>query len=393
MQEVYLDNAASTRTDPAIAERLARDSLELWANPSSIHRPGLAARQRLEQARAAIAERVPGYRVVFTASGSEAINLAVRGGFACRARGTHRVLVSAVEHKAVLGAAAATTAEGAELTRLPVEPDGRLDLAELERLLRAHGGEVALLAVMAVQNEIGTRMPLAEVGALVRRHAPQALFVVDAVQALGKCPVDPAGWGAAAVAFSSHKVHGPKGVGCLLVREGVRLRPLVFGGGQEHGLRSGTEDVPGAAGFAAAFAAAWDGLERHRAALEPLRERLREGLLAACPEAIVHGPADPEARSPAILSLAFPGVPAEVLIHALEQDRVYVAAGSACQSGKRRNHVHEALGLAEPVAAGTVRYSLSWTSTAAEVERAVACTAARLAELRAAGVHQAVGRR
>jgi cysteine desulfurase len=382
-REVYLDNAATTATDPAVAQQVAADLVAFYANPSSGHRPGLQARRRLEAARGLIAERLPGYRVAFTASGTEAIHLAIRGAFRRRARGTHRVLVSAVEHPAVLQAAAAMEAQGGVVEQIPVLGDGRLDLDALRERLEAVGTEVAVLAVMTVQNELGTYMPVAEAGQLLRAHAPEAFYFTDAVQGLGKVDVDPEGWGAHGCAFASHKVHGPKGMGCLLLREGVTIEPQLTGGGQESGLRSGTPDVAGAWGFATAFAAAFDATASHRRHLYELRTRLASGLRRVYPGAVVNGPVDPDKVAPSILSMSFRGLRGERVQHALEQDGVYVSTGSACHSGDRSmSHVQRAVGMNAERAAGTVRFGLSWTTTADEIDYAVACAEKRIAELR-----------
>ncbi|RME73254.1 MAG: cysteine desulfurase [Planctomycetota bacterium] len=375
---IYLDNAATTRTDPAIAAQLAEDSLRHYANPASTHRAGLAARRRLEQARETIAERLPGYRVVFTASGTEAIHLAIRGAFGVRPR-RRRVLVSAVEHPAVLRAAEALVPLGAEVETIAVDAAGRVDTERLEARLAEVGEQVAVCAVMAVQNELGTIEPLERVRALLARHAPQAFFFVDAVQALGKIVFDPETIGAHAYAFASHKIHGPKGMGCLAVREPVHLAPLLTGGGQEFGLRSGTPDVPGACGFATAFVEAFDHAARHVRHLESLRAQLAEGIARIEPGAVVHGPGEPGGCSPSILSVAFPGRRGEQVQHALEAEGLYCSTGSACHSAERKpGHVLRAVGMDPVLAEGTVRFGLSWTNTEAEIERALEIIAAAL---------------
>jgi cysteine desulfurase len=381
--DVYLDNAATTRTDPDLAERMARDMVDLYANPSSAHRPGLAAARRLAEARREVEALFPERQAVFTASGSEAIALALRGGFARRRRGADRVLVSAVEHPAVLKTAADLAAgAGARVETLPVDGEGVLDLEALSAAL-ARADDVALVAVMHVQNELGSVAPLEEAGRRIRAAARRALFLVDAVQGLGKLPVDPILWDADAVAIASHKIHGPKGMGALLIRKGLPLAPQVAGGGQEGGYRSGTENVAGIAAFALACVRAVRGLPANAARMGALRERLRAALLARVEGAVENSPRDPARGTPAILNVSFPEVPSEVLLHALEEDGVYVSAGSACHSkGKPANHVHDAVRMPEARRRSAIRFGLSRHTTEAEVDRAVEAVVARVSALR-----------
>jgi cysteine desulfurase len=383
-REIYLDNAATTRTDLDIADQMARDMVELYANPSSLHRLGLAAQRRLSDARRDLARCFgDGHDVVFTASGSEALNLALKGAFARRRRGADRVVHSAVEHHAIVNGARDLAARyGAKVEEVEVDAGGRVDLAALERALAA-GDDVAVVAVMHVQNELGAVMPLEEIGRLVKRLAPRALFLVDAVQGLGKLPIDARAWQADAVAIASHKIHGPKGQGALLLRKGCELDPLVAGGGQEGGLRSGTENVAGIAAFAKAVRRAVDGLAKNRAHLAELRARLLETLRTDVEHVSVNGPVDAAHASPAILNVSFEGVPSEVLLHALEADGVFVSAGAACHSKvKVQSHVHRAVRMPEWRSESAIRFGLSWHDTRDEVDRAAEHVAARVRELR-----------
>ncbi len=388
MAEIYLDNAATTRTDPDIAEQVAKDLLEHYANPSSVHGPGVQAARRLADARRELLAcfRWPGAEAVFTASGSEALNLAVKGAFQRRRKGQDRVVISAVEHPAVVASARQLAqVSGARVDEAPVDGAGRLDLDRFAALL---ADDVAVACVMHVNNELGTIEPVAAAGAAVRERAPRAAFVVDAVQGLGKADLDPAAWRADAVAVASHKVHGPKGVGALVLRPDLarRLEPAISGGGQEGGLRSGTENVAGAAGFARAASRAAAGLREHAAHCARLRARLLDGLRARIDDVLLNGPDDPALASPAILCLSFPGAPSEPLLHALEQDGIYVSAGSACHSkAKQMSHVHRACGFPEWRADSALRFGLSRHTREAEVDHAVERVAARVALLRRLG--------
>ncbi len=387
--EIYLDNAATTRTDADLAAELARDMVELFANPSCVHRPGLAAARRLADARREVVSCFRGEpQVVLTASGSEAINLALKGSFARRRRGADggiptRIVCSAVEHPAVLNAAKdLASASGAKVEIVPVDAAGRLDLAAFAGALSE---DVALVSVMHVQNELGTIEPVAEAGQLVREKAPRAFFLVDAVQSLGKVPIDLAAMRADALAVASHKIHGPKGMGALILRRGApEIAPLVVGGGQEGGLRSGTENVAGAAAFAKAVKRAVGGLAANAAHLSALRARLLAGLVARIgPDVSPNGPADPALASPAILNISIRGISSETLLHALEQDGIYVSAGSACHSKtKHLSHVYAAARMPEWRADSALRFGLSWHNTEAEVDRAIERVASRVEELR-----------
>ncbi|MBR0684094.1 aminotransferase class V-fold PLP-dependent enzyme [Roseomonas eburnea] len=326
-------------------------ALDLAGNPSSVHAEGRAARRVLEDARAGLAARF-GARpqdVVFTAGGTEANALAIRGLSTGR-----RVLVGATEHPAVLRAAP-------EARAVPVRPDGTIDLLALEAAL-AEGGP-ALVCLMAANNETGVVHPLAEAAEACRRHG--ALLHVDAVQAAGRLPVVLAP--ADSLALSGHKMGGPKGGGALLLRPGLDLMPLVGGGGQERGRRGGTEPLPAIAGLAAAAEAA---LPAAAARLASLRDAIEAGIAAIAPEARFPGREAP--RLPNTTSILLPGVPAETQVIALDLAGVSVSAGAACSSGKvGASHVLAAMGLG-PDAACAIRVSLPWNAPEDAAERFVA---------------------
>lgn len=335
-------------------------ALDLPGNPSSVHAGGRAARRLLEEARAVVAAAL-GTRpqdVVFTAGGTEANTLAVRG-----LAGGRRVLAGATEHPAVLRAA-----PGAGL--LPVCPDGTLDLARLEEAL-ASGGP-ALVCLMAANNETGVLHPLAEAAAVCRRHG--ALLHVDAVQAAGRVPLD-AGL-ADSIALSGHKLGGPKGAGALLLRPGLDLTPVIPGGGQERGRRGGTEPLPAIAGLAAALRAARDDAPGRLAAP---RDAIEAGIAEIAPEARFPGREAP--RLPNTTSILLPGVAAETQVIALDLACVRVSAGAACSSGKvAASHVLEAMGLG-PEAGCAIRVSLPWNAPEDAAERFVAAWSAMRARL------------
>jgi cysteine desulfurase len=392
----YLDYAASA---PLRAEALAA-MLPLLerpaANPSSQHGRGRAARAAVETAREQVAALVGAApaEVVFTSGGTEADNLAVKGTLLARPAQDRDLVCSAVEHHAVLDAAAWAEADaGARVDLAPVDGLGRVDPARLAALLQP--GRTALVAVMAANNEVGTGQPVAAVADLA--HAAGAVLLCDAVQAAGLPGIDMAGGGIDLLALAAHKLGGPTGVGALVVRSGTDLRPLLHGGGQERGLRSGTLPAAAIAGFGAAAEAAL--AERRSGAatiLTALRWRLLAGLRALAPDLEVNGdpgpwggagpgpavdgdPGAPDLGLPGLLSVRFPGRRAEDLLLLLDRHGVACSAGSACASGAvTPSHVLVAMGRSPAEARETVRFSLGHASTQAEVDAAVAAVAQAL---------------
>jgi cysteine desulfurase len=362
---VYLDHAATTPVRPEVSEAMLAAMERAWANPSSTHTPGRTARATLEEARerlAAVIGAAAG-EIVFTRAGTEADNLAVLG----RARGRRGspVVCSAVEHRAVLGAARAAEAEGHPLVVLPVDAQGVISLAALDAAL---GGEPAVVSVMWASNETGVLQPVAEIAA--RCAAAGVAFHADAVQALGKVRVRVDEMAAGLLAFSAHKLGGPKGIGALFVRRGTTLVPLIHGGGQQRGLRPGTEDVAGAVGFAVAAELAEGEREAFAARTAALRARLETGLRGHAPELVVNG--GRAERLPNVCNVSVPGADAEMLLIGLDREGISVSSGSACASGAvEPSHVLLAMGLPTEVAGPAVRFSLGHETGEAEVNRAV----------------------
>jgi cysteine desulfurase len=350
-RESYLDWNATAPLRPEAAAAIA-EALGHCGNPSSVHRWGRTARQTVEQAREAVAALIGGdpEGVVFVSGGTEANHLALLGS------GRERVLVSAVEHNSVLQAVPAAE-------RIAVDADGIVDLADLDRRLAADP-RPALVSVMLANNETGIIEPAAEIAAIAHRHG--ALFHCDAVQAAGKIPVDVYAIGADLLSLSAHKLGGPPGIGALIVGSGTDLRPMIRGGGQERGRRAGSENLPGIAGFAAAATAAAEGIADYDR-VRQLRDGLEAAVAATTPEAIVVGAH--VLRLPNTTALALPGVSAETQVIALDLDGVMVSAGSACSSGKvGPSHVLAAMGARPEITTGTIRVSLGWTTTEAEIE-------------------------
>lgn len=364
----YLDYNATAPLRPE-ARAAMLEALAAPANPSSVHRFGRAARALAGRARGQVAALVGAEpkRVVFTSGGTEANNLAFR--LAIRQGGVKSLIVSAIEHDSVLRPGRLLAAElGLPLREVPAGPDG---VVPAEAIATALAGlpRPALVALMLANNETGTIQPVAEVTRLA--HEAGALVLTDAVQAAGKIPVDLAGLGCDFLTLSGHKLGGPTGVGALVLRDDWTPAPLLAGGGQELGMRAGTENLSGIAGFGAAAEAARLALPTEAPRLAALRDRLQALMLAALPGAPVHGGG--AARLPNTLCIGLPGLPAETQVMALDLAGVAVSAGSACSSGKvTPSHVLTAMGLPEASAREALRFSLGWASTDADVERAAA---------------------
>jgi len=377
---LYFDNNATTAPAREVLEALWPCFTERFGNPSSLHSAGEEAAQAVAAGRAALARLVGAgspARLCFTSGATESNVTALRS--ALRAQpGRRRVLASAVEHPAVLEPLAAARSEGCELVTIGVDGEGRLDLDALHAELDER---TALVSVMAVNNETGVVHALAPVAAAAR--AAGALLHVDAVQAAGKLPFSCEALGADFVAFSAHKLHGPKGVGALYVRRGVELEPLLRGGPQEHERRGGTENVPGIVGFGKAAALAKDWLDRGGPEqLAALRDRLERGLERAVEGMHVHGRGAPRVCNTA--NLRFEGISGEALVALCSDEGLCVSTGAACSASRHRpSHVLLAMGLTPAEASSSVRLSLSRYTTEAEVDRAAEILSGAVRRLRA----------
>jgi len=395
----YLDHAATTPMRPAAIEALTAE-LALTGNASSLHASGRAARRTVEEAREQLAAAL-GARpseVVLTAGGTEADNLAVKGMFwGRRAQDPtrRRIVVSAIEHHAVIDPAFWMAGHaGAEIVLLPVDSDGVVDLDALAAELETSGEQVAFVSVMWANNEVGTISPVAEVVALAHRHGIPVH--ADAVQAVGQVPVDFAASGLDAMTVSGHKLGGPHATGALLARRDLALTPVLHGGGQERGVRSGTLDTPGTRSFAVAVDAAVREQPEHAARLTALRDDLIARVRSAVPGAVLHGPEPrtgsaaargPANRLPGNAHFTFPGCEGDSLLYLLDSAGVQCSTGSACQAGvPQPSHVLLAMGVSETDARGALRFSLGRTSTTADVDALVAVLPGVVERARSAGL-------
>jgi len=359
--EHYLDNAATTFVLPEAAERARALMVGEFGNPSSLHTRGFRARQELERARAAVAGKlgVEAQELVFTGCGTEGNNLAVLGAALARKRLGDKIVTTAVEHDSVLNAMRELERAGFRVAYVGPDASGRVPLEALEQEI---DGDTVLVSVMAVNNETGAVLPVQGLSRAIKRKKAPALLHCDGVQAFGKMAFTPARWGVDLCTVSAHKIHGPKGVGALYVRKGTHILPRSFVGGQERGLRPGTECVP----LIGAFAEAVERLPKPAQALESvgaLRDRLLAGL-RELPGVVIHSPED---GLPYIVNFSAGRVRAETMLHFLAQREVYVSAGSACGKAKP-SHVLEAMGLPKEQIASALRVSFSRFSTREDVE-------------------------
>lgn len=365
-RRIYLDHNATTPLDPEVAKTVTECADRCFGNPSSIHAPGNEARFIVESARRQVAQLLncTARRIVFTGGGSESDNLAIKGiAFARRGIGNH-IITTAIEHSAVLGACKWLEEQGYRVTRLPVSREGLIDPGDLEAALTA---DTTLVSVMAANNETGALQPIADLARLARRHG--ALFHTDAVQAVGKIPIDVQQLDVDLLTLSGHKIHGPKGVGALYVRHGVTLDPLVHGGKQEHGLRAGTENTPGIAGLGKAAELAiqrFPQMDRIRS----LRDRLEDGIKRIVPGVRRNGPF--EERLPNTVNLILPGMRGESVVLALDHRGVALSSGSACRAGSPEpSHALLAMGLSPEEAHCALRFSLGLNNTKEEIDHAI----------------------
>ena len=352
--DIYLDHNATTPVLPQVAAAMA-DALARTGNPSSVHRFGRLVRRSVDEARESVAALagVSAANVVFTSGGSEANNLALRGV-------ADRAFVSAVEHASVLDAVP-------DADVIPVDGNGVVDRAALKEILAGLDG-TAVVSVMLANNETGVIQPVAEIAEIV--HAAGALFHCDAIQAAGKRPVDMRDLGADLMSLSAHKFGGPQGIGALVVRDGLDPEPLIRGGGQERRRRAGTENVPGIVGFGVAAQHEQDAANDYSAKLTGLRDDMERRLLAAAPDAVIHGAGVERLANTSCIGL--PGVSGEIQVMTLDLAGVAVSAGSACSSGKvTPSHVLSAMGRDDEAARSAVRVSLGAETKAEQIDRFV----------------------
>lgn len=363
--EVYLDNSATTRCFDEVAALMTQIMCEDYGNPSSLHRKGVQAEKYIRYAKEVIARnlKVNEKEIFFTSGGTESDNLAIRGCAYANCRSGRHLITTQIEHPAVLNTMKHLEEEGFRVTYLPVDEKGCIRLEDLERAIT---GETILVSIMHTNNEVGSLQPVAQAGALIKRMNPRILFHVDAVQGYGKFRIYPKKMKIDLLSVSGHKIHGPKGIGFLYVDEKVKISPIVFGGGQQNGIRSGTENVPGIAGMARAIEIIYSDLDKETEKLYQIKRAFVEGL-GKIDDVIVNGHPD-ETGAPHIVSVSVRGVRSEVLLHALEDKNVYVSAGSACSARKPQpSATLRAMGIEPELLGSTIRFSFSVFTTMDEI--------------------------
>ncbi len=367
-REIYLDNSATTRQYDGVTALVADVAANTYGNPSSLHKKGIEAEKLVMAARETIAASfsVDPKEIIFTSGGTESNNLAIKGYLDANLRKGKHLVTTKIEHPSVLELYKHLEGSGYEVDYIGVDSSGCILLDELKLKIRK---DTALISVILVNNETGTIQKAEEIAAIRDRTNPQTALHLDAVQAYGKMRMNPFSAGIEMISLSSHKIHGPKGTGALYASKKIKLKPILFGGGQESMLRSGTENVPGLAGFGLAAQLTYDRLEDSCVKVAGLKKQFIGLLLESDLKYRINSPED---ASPFILNIAFEDLRAEVLLHHLEQKGIYVSTGSACSSHKNiRSHVLSAMGIQPQLIDGSIRFSFSGFNTEEEIETTV----------------------
>ncbi len=379
-REIYLDNSATTRCFPEVVALMDRIYLEEYGNPSSLHHKGVEAEREIRSAKEILADilKCSPRNLYFTSCGTESDNISLIGGALANQRDGKHIITTKIEHPAILETCKYLASQGFEITYLPVDADGLVSPEDVKNAVRE---DTILVSVMHTNNEIGALEPIAEIGKAIKEKNPKTLFHVDAVQGFGKSLIHPKQMKIDLLSASGHKIHAPKGVGLLYIGDGVRVRNILFGGGQQNGMRSGTENVAGIAGMALAAKMLYDHLDEEMDRLYEMKQRFIDQA-TKIDGVHVNGKTGRDS-APHVISLSIEGVRAEVLLHALEEKNIYVSAGSACSSN--RPHISEtllAIGTPKEYLDSTLRFSTSVMNTDEDMDDAVAALAELLPFLR-----------
>ena len=364
--EVYLDNSATTRCLPQVAELMTKIMCEDYGNPSSMHRKGVESEKYLRYAKQVIASnlKVQEKEIVFTSGGTESDNIALIGAAFANCRAGKHIITTRIEHPAVLQTCAYLEEQGFEVTYLPVDRNGVINLCDLEKAMT---NNTIIVSIMHTNNEIGSLQPIAQAGELIKRINPMTLFHVDAVQGFGKFRIYPKRMNIDLLSVSAHKIHGPKGVGFLYINEKAKVRPIVFGGGQQKGMRSGTENVAGIAGMAKAIEEIYTDFDNKTDYLYGIKEYFIKGI-SQIEGILINGYTDRNS-APHVVSVSIQGIRSEVMLHSLEDKGIYVSAGSACASNKPAvSSTLKAIGVEKQYLDSTLRFSFSVYTTKEEID-------------------------
>ena len=378
--EAYLDNSATTRAFESVKDIVVKTMMEDFGNPSSLHKKGVEAERYVKAAAEAVAKTLKAdpSEIIFTSGGTESNNMAIIGAARANRRAGKHIITSTIEHASVYNVFGRLEEEGWRVDYIPVDENGHLDQKALEAAIDE---ETTLVSVMYVNNEIGAVNPIGEIGALIKQKNPKTIFHVDAIQAYGKYRINPKTEHIDLLSVSGHKIHGPKGVGFLYVKNGTKIVPVVYGGGQQKGMRSGTHNVPGIAGMGVAAAQIYENYEEKRRAMYAVK-KLFVDLVRELPGTTVNGLTG-EDSAPHVVSVSFDGIRSEVLLHSLEERGIYVSSGSACSS----NHpavsgTLKGIGVKRELLDSTLRFSFSVFTTEEEIRYCAGVLAELLPMLR-----------
>ena len=376
--EIYLDNSATTKPYKEVVDKMVLALTTQYGNPSSIHKKGIEVEREIKEIRRNIARSLGAKEteIYFTSGGTECNNTIIRSVAKLNKKTKNHIISTVIEHPSVLNTLKDLEADGFEVTYLPVGKDGKISLEDLKNAIKK---ETILVSVMHVNNEIGTIQPIEEIGKYLKSLDEKVYFHVDGVQSYAKIKFRPSRYNIDFMSVSGHKLHGPKGIGFMYVKENNRIKPLLTGGGQEIGIRSGTENVPGIYGIGEAVRILNQDLEGTIDKIRGLRDLLKEEILANIDNVKINSPEDGVCH---VLNVSFRGVRGEVLLHYLEQKEIYVSTGSACSSKKKGSHVLNAIGLTPDEIEGAIRFSLSDLNTKEEIMKTVEVLKESVSDLR-----------
>lgn len=367
--EAYLDNSATTKVFDSVRDVVVKTMSEDYGNPSSMHLFGMRGENYVKEARKTIASvlKATEKEIIFTSGGSESNNMALIGAAEANKRAGKHIITTGIEHASVSATMKYLEGLGYEITYLPVDNTGKVDLESLRQSLRE---DTILVSVMYVNNEIGTIEPIEEIGKIIKEYNKSILFHVDAIQAFGKIDIVPKRLNIDLMSVSAHKIHGPKGVGFIYIKEKTKVKPIIYGGGQQNGMRSGTENVPGIAGLSQAVKEIYKDLKSENQKITELKDYFIDRVSEL--EGVTINSKKGSVGAPHIISVSVEGIRSEVLLHALEERGVYVSAGSACSSNKPAvSATLKAIGVKKELLDSTVRFSLSVFTTKEEVDYAI----------------------
>ena len=376
--EIYLDNSATTKPYQEVVDKMVLALTTQYGNPSSIYKKGIEVEREIKEIRRNIARSLGAKEteIYFTSGGTECNNTIIRSVANLNKKTKNHIISTVIEHPSVLNTLKDLEADGFEVTYLPVGKDGKISLEDLKNAIKK---ETILVSVMHVNNEIGTIQPVEEIGKYLKSLDEKVYFHVDGVQSYAKIKFRPSRYNIDFMSVSGHKLHGPKGIGFMYVKENNRIKPLLTGGGQEIGIRSGTENVPGIYGIGEAVRILNQDLEGTIDKIRGLRDLLKEEILANIDNVKINSPEDGVCH---VLNVSFRGVRGEVLLHYLEQKEIYVSTGSACSSKKKGSHVLNAIGLTPDEIEGAIRFSLSDLNTKEEIMQTVEVLKDSVSDLR-----------